>query len=261
MIRTGTPKKLDPRTVSGILDHFKEPNEPGRSKFHGKDVGYCPRKAVLIQVVKSPPTGSWSTKSEFYTSIGNALHEASCNIWRKSGVLVAEELRLENDWLNIGGYVDAIVEIDGVETVIEIKTCKTPPMKPYLDHKYQIATYGLLTQHPEMRLLYIGRNVVNTSYSLDIAEFDVDASFQKRALKNITVAKTFFDLGLVPPVPSAIKRKSDCSFCPFKRFCWESKKLNFEPFELWDGRSLKAELKETRAKLREMIKAGEVYKK
>lgn len=259
-IDKGIPPNLEGKSTTKILQKFSADSEVWRRHFHARDFAYCPRKAILSCTINRSTTSSWDTKSEFYTSIGNAVHKAVCRILRSEGVLLNQELRIENDWLDFGGYIDAIVKIDDSIQIIEIKTCGKLPTSPYNEHQFQVATYGLLTGIEDTRILYVSRNVMSyPARTLEIAEFRVPASLQKDALNNMAITKAFWDLKLIPPIPTNIKSSRQCNFCPFKAFCWEGNKSPQNVFDIWSGRDVKQQLDEAKEGIIKVINSGDVF--
>lgn len=223
-IRTGNPiGKTD--LVTSIIKGLAGTMTVEKKSIHGADAAFCSRKANLHMAVESPERESIDPSSTLYFSIGNAIHENISQALRNSGLLVANEMRVE--YGPIRGYIDDVIisSETGELKIVDIKTCGQLPSKIKPGQAEQLLAYALLTGISEASIIYVSRNVANFT-GLMIKE--IPAPVNKTTLTNIArvVAESivYNNHKLVPPKPEYRPTEDGCGWCPFKHNgCWSTR--------------------------------------
>jgi CRISPR/Cas system-associated exonuclease Cas4 (RecB family) len=200
-----------------------------KMKAHGGDIGSCPRKTVLHCWLPKDFAINGSPSSSLYMAIGSAMHKVAADAFRRTGILRAEELRVELDeigppkFLPLSGYLDMVVEIEEEPAIIDIKTCGKLPAAPKAWHVSQVIVYAIASGIRKGYLHYISRNVADYRGAIIQKAFPVpmsDAHISEVAMR-IATAHVFMQNQTLPPIPSHMFSKQDCGFCPFQANCWE----------------------------------------
>lgn len=192
-----------------------------RAHVFSMDGGYCPRRAGLFMHVTG--TMPRDAASEFYFGIGNAIHRAVMKGLTAAGVVLAEEWGVKDESINLVGYVDAIVKLDGNAQVLEIKSCGTKlPDRPKSDHECQAITYSIETGLPDPIILYVSRQVASFDGKLLMQQFTIDNYGEKlkAVAKRLAISHLCAKAKVLAPVPKHIRSERNCGFCPFKDMCW-----------------------------------------
>lgn len=95
----------------------------------------CPRQIALG--IEAPERWYDKPKAlEDYATLGNAIEENVLRKYRNAGQLYLEQWKipeaLTNLGLNVGGIIDAIIEIDGELVLLDIKTVGSVESAPYI---------------------------------------------------------------------------------------------------------------------------------
>lgn len=100
------PARFDIRHVLDVGLQAKRSTKPGRTKsgWTAGNLGYCLRRQFLdragVEVPEDYPLRTFW--------IGDLIHSGYQNMMANAGILIAEELHLVDDELNLSGYVDMI---------------------------------------------------------------------------------------------------------------------------------------------------------
>lgn len=194
-----------------------------KKRFHAKDASYCIRKSVMLCNVDETIMANGTASSALYTSIGTAFHETICDGFEKFGIMRLKEMRMDEMGLNIGGYIDAILEpTEGDLRVCEIKSCGQLPGAPKQDHVAQAVIYALSTGLKHPILFYASRSVATYNGTVLLKEFEVPTSDEVlyEMAFNISAGHFYLEEKLAPAIPSHLS-KSLCHYCPLLPICWE----------------------------------------
>ena len=165
--------------------------------------------------------------------MGDAVHEMLNEIYRASGNLIEDELRLVDKELEISAYIDAMMEIDGKLWIVEYKSINSNGFNklrgPKKEHLYQGITYlyvfnKLLKdgEYPEyekygkpegIKFIYVNKN------TSEMKEFDIikdDETFLS-IINKINIVKKHTEDKVLPE-----KTEDWCRSCPWRQKCQEN---------------------------------------
>lgn len=223
-IRIGNPLKQQP-LISHIVQGLTK-TYPTRRREHlfAGDAAMCHRKAVFSLLVGEDDMTRVEASGVIYMRLGSAFHDIIADAFRGAGLLLASEVRLEPDFLNLAGYVDDVIELDGKPLIIEVKTCGALPSTPKPWHYEQAMTYSLVTGIRDPIVLYVSRNVASYDGRLLMAPLQITADDDKYEMiaRRLVQADEYAKLGKIGEIPIHIRDEGDCGFCPFKAICWDS---------------------------------------
>lgn len=188
--------------------------------------GRCPRRWVMAFQGKHVGKDTFTATSAAVVDQGSKDHHRIQEALIVAGVTKENEKEIKNVDPPIRGFVDAIVEIDGVEIPVEIKTTRqeafewrATSMKPAQYHMYQLLSYMKIEGYKYGAFVYENRN--DTTLLVIPVEMDsvnqeiIDYAFEWMR----TVYKAYED-GLTPVRPW--KQTSPiCQQCPFFESCWD----------------------------------------
>lgn len=216
------------KTIAGLaiagLSTISPTSREGR--LYASDAGACARKAVLSatsndMILNNPASNA-------YYGIGNAIEELLIKGLTKSDAILFSQYRLPPVGINMGGYIDAIVIVNGKIRVLEIKSCGKLPNGPKPAHTSQAAIYSAITGLPAT-LLYMSRSVANATGALQLAEFELESyhSVKRDAVYSAVLADVCVKRGVVPHKPYTMTEEKMCDeiYCPFTAICWHGQKL------------------------------------
>jgi hypothetical protein len=209
--------------LTGLVSRGLSNDVPNkRKRLYSGDAGYCPRRAGIF--IHSSATSHHDASSEFYFTIGDAIHGAVVKGLTASGVVLAKEWGIKDDLINLVGYVDAIIKVGEQPQVLEIKSCgATLPEKPKPEHVAQAITYSIETGLRDPIIFYVSRLVAGWGGKLIARQFVVED--YETALANVanTLATSFIfaKASMLADIPAHIKSERDCGFCPFTLMCWK----------------------------------------
>lgn len=203
-----------------------------RKSLYSGDTAYCPRRGALHIATPDDVKETNDIVGAIYQGVGIGAHDAVGSWFGLSGKLVASEAYYKNKVLGLGGYIDAVILLDGEHHIVELKTIgKKLPKKPKLKHVFQAATYSVVSGIDNTHIVYISRDVAKYTggiRQLKAVEFSLEDSIRrsgidlrKEALKNVAFAAAGVELKIIPNIPRHIKYKSHCKYCPFFQTCWE----------------------------------------
>lgn len=200
-----------------------------KTSFSPSTVGYgygtCPRYWNLA-FSGAEFDESWSAPQVIAMMTGTDSHERIQKKMDEMGALVEEEVEIKNANPPIRGFVDAIVEQDGVRAVAEIKTIKAEQFikrkdegVPSESHLLQLLIYMKLLNMDEGFILYEDKNghlltanpVVmnekNRQYVEDVFDWMTVVYDAFKSKKNVARAYS--------------KSSTVCKYCPLNRTCYE----------------------------------------
>lgn len=196
-----------------------------RRNLYGADAANCPRKASIIMNLPADHETEFSASGALYMAIGSAVHETLQSALKKSGVLLVSEYRISGFGISLGGYVDAIIMLNGRPRILEIKTCgNTLPAKPKPEHVVQAQTYALVTGILDPIILYVSRSVAGYDGKIISRQFDIDSDRDTLSLiaTRLFRSQYYAEAKVLADIPSHIANSRDCGFCAFTEMCWTS---------------------------------------
>ena len=199
-------------------------------RLYASETGYCERQgAVLAQL---PSTEISSASSTLYKKFGDNIETIVLDALYEQGILVFRQFHLPDVGLDLGGYIDGIVMLNGKLHVLEIKTCGQLPSQPKPQHLHQAAVYSAITGFPAI-IYYISRHVASFDGVLKQAEFYVPAhgDLQRTAIYRAAYAHLSVLEGVTPYMPTHITKEDQCGFCPLRPQCWHGAERTNWPAE------------------------------
>lgn len=134
---------------------------------------------------------------------------------------VGTEVRIQDDELNIGGYIDAMLRFPGMEVAvpIEIKSINDWGFKylrePKTEHRMQVATYIMETDSPFGIVLYYNKN------TSEMKEFIVEPMDMMNLVMRWTQVLDALDAEDISSLQYGCKKGSkDWERCPAHDYCY-----------------------------------------
>lgn len=228
-------KKGNPLKRNGIEEAFvrglaKETVPLTKVKMNGGDVGYCPKKSVLLTLVDPEHREPVDPSGQLYMAQGSAIHKTYAKALEAEGKLLAEEYHVSHPRLGppkfkpLSGYIDDIVITEeGEPAIIDAKTCGSLPHKIKSWHAEQVGVYALMSGIRRGYIHYVSRNVAGYDGKIIHRAFEIEMSdqFLMSIAYRLGVAHVYMNAETVPPIPLHIVSKNDCGFCPFQSLCWD----------------------------------------
>ncbi len=210
-------KNLNEIVVRGMTN-IRSKTRDGR--LYASQSGQCERKTALTstQVGNEVITASMNA----YFKIGETIEELILDSLFDQGILLFKQYRLPDIGINMGGYVDGIIFVDGQVKVLEIKSCGTVPNKPKPDHLAQTLIYSAITGLPA-QIMYMSRQPADFYGNMNIETFDIETSTENlsKAVWSAVYGYLAVGMGVLPDRPPHMK-KSYCGFCPGFNDCWKT---------------------------------------
>jgi hypothetical protein len=204
-----------------------------RNKINAGDI-YCPRKSVLCTLVDAEFMNTNDLSSDYYFSIGSAMHSTFTTFLEELGILYGKEARLESALVGpprlhpLKGFVDAIIKVNGEVALVEIKSCgATLPVKPKEDHLAQLRVYLMLTGVERGYIVYVSRSVAKFGGEIIQKLFRVEPDNKTYALR-VALVSEYANALVVPLIPPYIRSAAQCSWCPFQPYCWQHVKIKLD---------------------------------
>jgi CRISPR/Cas system-associated exonuclease Cas4 (RecB family) len=207
----------------------RKPKITKKESFSPSSLGYmsatCPRRWYLAfeggHMWDDEPDAVGLATMQSGTDAHTRIQKALTN----AGTLKESEKEIVSDDPPIRGFIDGIIEVDGIEAVLEVKTTRSESfmvrqnsMKGMDYHMYQLLTYLKLTGIKNGVLLYENRNdlsIVTIPVLLDERnEAIIDEAFDW--MREVYAAYT---AGTKPNCPFK-KSSRICKSCPFYEECW-----------------------------------------
>lgn len=197
-----------------------------QGRLYASDAGLCQRRAVLFSIHTEPSIDT--AASAGYYAMGNAIEGLIMDGLFNSKALLFKQYRLPDIGLNLGGYIDGIVLVNGRIRVLEVKSCGKLPDFPKPHHAAQAYIYSAITGIPAS-LLYFSRTVAKVDGSLLIKEFSMeeDQEEKRKSLFRAVLASMAVRKQVVPDKSPQMTSEAACleAFCPFTASCWHGAKL------------------------------------
>jgi CRISPR/Cas system-associated exonuclease Cas4 (RecB family) len=205
---------------------FNKEKQRKRENIHISDAGQCKRKIFFEFNNDKYPPEEFDVELLRMFNVGSDAHIRICGYLKVAGVLKDEEIVIPKNEFGISGRADGIVNINGEDILIEIKTINTYDMKePLEEHKQQISLYMyfLKRKYPNLKR---GILVYESKGTQAIFEFPIepDEEYVKTLLEEFRKLDVLIKAGKVPDISSSyINLKFPCLRCRFKKYCWNEK--------------------------------------
>lgn len=193
-------------------------------RLYASDAGFCARQTAL-QADRDEYEVQTAATTAYY-AIGVTIEDLVLNGLYESGALLFKGYKLPDIGLNLGGYIDAIVFLNGRIRVLEVKSCGQLPSVPKPTQAAQAMVYSAITGLPAT-LLYFSRSVANFKGELMLKEFPLpESDTQKRmTLYQVAYGHLAFMNKVIPAIPAHVTSKAQCGFCPFTGICWDGEEI------------------------------------
>jgi len=223
-ITFGDKNSLTQSVIRGLSSVRKETRKGGR--LYSSDGAMCPRKDVIINVRKrllGEAEYTWTAVSEFYTQVGETMHNVVRNGLQSQNKLFGIEEKIPDIEINLAGYIDAIIEDEGALKVLEIKSCGVLPVKEKPQHRNQAILYSISSGLPAT-ILYVSRKVAGYDKQLMMTTFDIWPSEDEctELLTRLCLARAAYMKQSIPRIPDYFTDEKHCEtiYCPFTKNCW-----------------------------------------
>lgn len=237
-LRFGKPKpgfdmdKLAEAINAGYLADARAPKVTQKKSFSPSSIGgnysgaLCPRRWVLAFRGESMWNDEVDAIGMATMKNGTASHDRIQKALEKSGILVEAEREIWYEDPPIHGFIDAIVEIDGIPAVVEIKTTREEAfrarqanMTAMPQHMYQILLYLKLTGIKSGVLLYENRN----DLSMVAIRVDLTEENEKIIDEALDWMREVWQAYKDDKLPNCGFRKDSkvCKGCPFYQSCYD----------------------------------------
>lgn len=211
----------------GIIErNLTSVGKVGRSRIFASAAGLCERQTAGYTFFDKDEAGeNRKASTQFYFKLGNAFEQVVQRAFRKAGVHIDDETRIEayHEDLPISGRIDFVISDpeDGKLTLVELKSCGKLPTQPKKPHLAQLMTYLVLTGQPRGLVWYISRTVAGWDGVLKQRVFEVEPTEEERydtALR-LALGAVYAREGYLPDKPEHIKKYA-CGFCSLIPHCW-----------------------------------------
>jgi hypothetical protein len=127
-----------------------------RASSLGKSTGELMQEMLFLQ----KPMSKYGEQA---TEAGTRMHQALQQAWKRAGILISAERRVENKELGISGHYDAILATQGGPLLVDIKTVnekryKEAQQAPFEEHQTQVNFYMRETGIRNAALIYVNRD-------------------------------------------------------------------------------------------------------
>lgn len=188
--------------------------------------GRCPRRWVMAFKGEYTAQDTFDTSSYAVVDHGTSAHTRIQAALEISGVVIEEEKEIKNEDPPIRGYIDNIIEIDGVQIPLEIKTTRQEAfewritsMKPTGHHMYQLLTYMKILGSKVGAFLYENKND-NSLLVIPVEMDEVNEQVINDAFEWMRLVHKQYEDGKLPARPWK-QTSPNCKQCPLFKACWE----------------------------------------
>lgn len=213
---------------------YVSPQKQSLADKHFHPSGDCTKCSRLLYLERTMelPQEKIEPRTQAIFKLGAAMH-AMIQAWfsemdKLDGFpnLVGNEVRLFNQELNMGGYIDSIIVMPGQsdETIVEIKSINDRQFQtlssPKQEHKLQMGCYLMERQAPSGIILYMNKNTCELK-EFPIEPMDMMGVLTKWAQVRHAVAKND---------PSALgygcsAGSKEWERCPARDICYRNSKI------------------------------------
>lgn len=223
-------RKFDTQALNDLLtEAMKRENKFQKKKsFAPSGLGYsgsCPRYwyyafngADFVYNTEAPAMANMDA--------GSASGERLANMLKKAGILKSAESEARYSNPPIFGYIDAIVEWQDDEVLVEIKTCKSSTWNARVTSNsvpgyqmVQLLIYMYVTNHDKGFFMTENKDT-HELFILPVKMTDENRALVERILEWMRTTKQNADTGELPTRPFN-KSSMQCKGCAVRETCWE----------------------------------------
>lgn len=222
-----------PKVIEAVETGYEGKRRPlgimKKNSFSPSSIGYkhnrCPRLWVMKFAGKYEEQATGTLQSlgimNHGTNAGDRIQES----FKHAGVAKHLEKEIKNVDPPIRGFIDAVIEIDGEEIIIEIKTTRTEAFRsrtlrmvgpPY--QMYQILIYMYLENAKNGVLLYENTNDKRL-LAVPVEMTDENRQAVEDAFEWMRLVWDAHEKGLMPARPWK-QTSANCADCPLFNECW-----------------------------------------
>lgn len=220
-------------------------NDRDFSKFHPSSIGYCTRK--IVYTMSGYPSPDPDARALAIFENGHSFHNRTEYLFGKAGILIAPELPIKDEELNISGRTDAVVrnpnkelytdtsEITLVDfdgnvvfqgpnnevVLVELKSINNRGFNRVKNegaegkHAAQLQLYMFLTKIKQGIVFYENKDTQETvEFWLDYNPRLVDQLIEKIKTVNSHVNNKTL------PEREGTRNSYTCNYCEYKDVCW-----------------------------------------
>lgn len=216
------------------LDREREKNKE-RLHFYVTDAGKCPR-AIFFNFKRVPREEIGAERLRVFEH-GDYIQQMTLRPLFSKGLIRATEVNIPPQEI-ISGRADAIISVDGVPYVVDIKSISgrlnmEKMEKPHLEHYYQVQLYLHYFKIKKGILLYVNKDTQELKEFI----FDYNPELVEKLLDWFQNLKEKIESDIVPPRLPDYPKNWQCSYCPYKEICkiagqgeikWPDLKKNIE---------------------------------
>jgi len=185
--------------------------------FYISDIGKCLR-VIFFNFKKAPKEEMRAERLRLF-EYGDHIQQLIFKPLFSKGIVRATEVNIPPQQI-ISGRADAIVSIDGVPYVLDVKSISgkmnlQKMEKPKLEHYYQVQLYLHYFRIQKGILLYVNKD----TQELKEFVFDYDSEIAKNCLNWFEKLKTKIEANIVPARLSDFPNNWQCRDCQFKEIC------------------------------------------
>lgn len=202
------------------MEAFEVPVKQSKSTKLSVTYMYNCMRMAFYKLQGQPQKESRDPKSIRIADNGTYMHYRYIDFFQKMGILKEKEKLVFHKEKPFLGYIDAIVDLDGEDYVVELKSIAHSKFaqlrEAQLDHKYQLRTYMYLTGIKKGLLLYEDKD------TQDLKEFEVtmEDSFIKEFEERLDTILNFFNKKELPERVCANRKDGENHWCPYVDVCF-----------------------------------------
>ncbi len=222
-----------------IIDEFylerERDKKRNRVHFYVTDAGKCPR-AIFFNFKRVSQEEIGADKLRVFEH-GNYIQDMTLRPLFSKGVIRATEVYIPPQEI-ISGRADAIVSIDGVPYVVDVKSISgrlnmNKMDKPKIEHYYQVQLYLHYFKIQKGILLYVNKDTQELKEFI----FDYKPELVEKLLSWFERLKEKIESNIVPPRIPDYPENWQCRYCSYKEVCkiagageikWEDLKKKIE---------------------------------
>jgi hypothetical protein len=218
-------KKNDGLLISKIAEYLDtHPEKASTStKLSPTYVIKCERQAVY-KLKGVPQETSKDFKSRLIALEGDSIHKKFVNLFKEMGILVDSEKIIFHPNFPFLGFVDAIIKINDVLYVVEIKSINREGFgklnKPHEEHILQAKMYMLILKIDKAIIFYENKD------TQDLKEFyvELNSEFENWFNEKMNRILNYFNKNEIPARICATEVDGRYQWCPYVKYCFQDNK-------------------------------------
>lgn len=230
----GRKKKPELKWESVIERNLISYGRSSRDRIFASSSGLCARQTAGLILMDDDVEEKRLASAQFYFKIGSVYEKIMERAFRKSGLFLDAETRVELDIgpIPTSGRIDFVLRDpnDNDEVVlVELKSCGKLPDKPRPYQLAQLHTYMVMTGMEKGVIWYVSRSIAGWNGKLLQRAFEIEMTTAQRETiaMNIAVGAHFAKSKVLPNIPPDMK-KYKCGFCPLVPLCWDKHHIGMD---------------------------------